>query len=334
MVGCGGIAGSWLTPLSKRKDIEVVSFIDLKEESAAKRAQEFGYKNAFITTSLEKALKERETDVVFCCTIPEAHYGVIMTALKHGCHVLTEKPLASSMNDARKIVQASAKAKKICAVIQNRRYQQNIQRLVRFIQSGKIGKVSAVYSDFAIGAHFGGFRDVMQNVLLLDMSIHTFDAARLISGGSPKSVVCHEWNPKGSWYKHGAAAIATFEMKDGSIYNYRGSWCYRGKNTTWEASWTIYGEKGAVTWDGAEGFDAEVVAKEDGFVHPTKKIEVPKLPKKLEYENHAGVIDEFIRSLKKGTQPQTAASDNIKSLAMVFGAIESAKAGKRVAIRD
>ena len=50
----------------------------------------------------------------------------------------------------------------------------------------------------------------MPHVLLLEMAIHTFDAARLILGADPVSVYCKEWNPPGSWYKQNASAVAIF----------------------------------------------------------------------------------------------------------------------------
>src|SRR6266581_2652143 len=72
-----------------------------------------------------------------------------------------------------------------------------------------------------IGAHFEGFRQHMRHVLLLDMAIHTFDAARLLTGADPVSVYCKEWNPVGSWYDHDASAVAFFEMTNGIVYTYR-----------------------------------------------------------------------------------------------------------------
>ena len=51
---------------------------------------------------------------------------------------------------------------------------------------------------------------------------------RLLTAADPVSVYCHEWNPAGSWYDHDASAVAFFEMSDGLVYTYRGSWCAEG----------------------------------------------------------------------------------------------------------
>jgi predicted dehydrogenase len=268
---------------------------------------------------------------VFDCTIPEAHVDVTLTALQHGCHVLGEKPLADSMENARRSVAAAQAAGKIYAVIQNRRYDPNLLRLCDFLASGAIGKVTTVDADFYIGAHFGGFRDHMQHVLLLDMAIHTFDAARKIAGADPLAVYCHEWNPAGSWYDHDAAAVAIFEMSDDLVFTYRGSWCAEGLNTTWESEWRIVGTTGSVRWNGADRFQAQVVAETGGFFSTWKDLNLPPGPQEMA-TGHAGVIREFVDCVRTGGIPQTTASDNIKSLAMVFAAIASAEQQQRVPV--
>ena len=217
-------------------------------------------------------------------------------------------------------------------MIRNRRYDANIRRLKHFLDSGVLGRITTVSSDFYIGAHFGGFRDHMKHVLLLDMAIHTFDAARLLIAADARAVYCHEWNPSGSWYDHHASAIATFEMSGGLVYSYRGSWCAEGLNTTWECAWRIMGEKGAVLWDGASDFKAQVVAKTGGFFSEWVPVDVPPYMDENKAGGHGGVIREFVRCVQTGETPETVCTDNIKSLAMVFGAVESAESHARISI--
>jgi len=81
----------------------------------------------------------------------------------------------------------------------------------------------------------------------------------------PVSVFCQEWNPPGSWYDHDASAVAVFQLSDGIVFTYRGSWCAEGRNTSWESDWRVIGQKGSITWDGGEGFAAQVVSKPGGF---------------------------------------------------------------------
>lgn len=332
MVGCGGISRAWLNAIKEMDDVQMAGFVDLVEEAARARAEEYGWTDALISTDIVDALTRAQPDVVFDCTVPEAHYDVTLTALRLGYHILGEKPLADSMEHARLMVKTAQETGLIYAVIQNRRYMPNIRRLKRFLESGVIGKMTTVDSDFYIGAHFGGFRDRMRHVLLVDMAIHTFDMARMITGADAQAVYCHEWNPSGSWYDHDASANAIFEMTDGIVYNYRGSWCAEGLNTSWECAWRIVGEKGTVLWDGSDGFKAQVVAKSEGFFSEWEDVEVPPADPADKIGAHGGVIRDFVDAVKSGGTPETVCSDNIKSLAMVFGAVESAELGCRVAV--
>jgi predicted dehydrogenase len=324
---------SWLRAATALPDLAVVGLVDLREEAARRRAEQFALHDAAVGTDLEAMLSQTRPEIVFDCSVPEAHLPVTLAALAHGCHVLGEKPMAASLEQGRQMIAAAQAAGRHYAVIQNRRYDPNIRRLRRLVADGQLGQLTTLTSDFFIGAHFGGFRDQMRHVLLLDMAIHTFDAARLLSAADPVSVYCKEWNPAGSWYAHGASAVAIFELSDGTIYTYRGSWCAEGVPTTWEADWRLIGTQGSARWDGGAGFRAEVVARTGGFMSELAALELPPLDPDDGVGGHAGIIAEFVRCVRSGAQPETTCTDNIKSLAMVFAAIESAEQGRPVDIR-
>jgi len=332
VVGCGGMAGEWLRILKGEPGVEVVGLADIREDAARRRAAEFALDGVVVGTDAAGVMERAKPDVVCDLTVPEAHHGVTLAALARGCHVLGEKPLADSMECAREMVEAARAAGRTYAVMQNRRYDANIRRLRAFLESGAIGAVTTVNADFYIGPHFGGFRDEMDHVLLLDMAIHTFDAARLVSGADPVAVSCTEWNPANSWYRHGASATAVFEMTGGVVFNYRGSWCAEGLPTTWESDWRIIGSRGTVKWDGADGFQAEVVEEPGGFFSKTGPVPLPPAPPDARVGGHEGCIRDILRCIREGRRPETDAADNIRSLAMVFGAIESAGAGRRIQV--
>lgn len=326
------MAGVWLKSVKAVGQIELCGFVDLNEDAARKRAAEAGADSAVIGTDLSSVLEKVKPDVVFDCTIPEAHREVTLTALEHGCHVLGEKPLADSMAHAREMIEAAGRAGKIHAVIQNRRYVPEIRRLRNFLETGTLGELTLVASDFFIGAHFDGFRTRMPHVLLLDMAIHTFDAARYICGADPVAVDCREWNPSGSWFDRDASASAHFEMSGGLVYSYRGSWCAEGLNTAWNADWRIVGTKGSAKWDGGTGFQAEIAGEGSGLTREMSPVEWPPHDPGTKTGQHTGLMREFVHCVRTGETPETVASENIKSLAMVFAAIESAETGRRVLI--
>jgi len=75
----------------------------------------------------------------------------------------------------------------------------------------------------------------------------------------------------------------------------------------------------------------ETVVGAEGFFRATAPLPIPEAPG-LQHELHAGVIDDFLTSVRTGAEPQTICTDNVKSLAMMLGAVESAETGRRVAI--
>ncbi len=332
MVGCGGISRAWLDAVKAMPDVELVGLVDLNEDAARERAEQYALTQAVTSHDLASVLKDIRPDIVFNCTVPGAHYEVTLTALQSGAHVLGEKPLANSLIEAQEMIDAADEADRIFAVIQNRRYHPAVRRLRRFLASGRIGRITTVDSDFYIGAHFGGFRDHMAHVLLVDMAIHTFDAARYIADADATSVYCHEWNPMGSWYDRDASAVAIFEMTGGILYSYRGSWCSEGCNTSWESSWRIVGTLGSVLWDGYDGFEIQVVEETGNFFSELEDVEMPPLSDEDRIGGHTGVIREFVDCVHSGCTPETISSDNVRSLAMVFGAVESAESGDKVSI--
>ena len=336
LAGCGSMSKGWLTallehPLLKGK-VRIVGLVDLDRANAEARASEFALEDAVIGTELDAVLTETKPDLLFDIVVPAARAGLVETGLRHGCHVLTEKPMATSLNEAKAMITQAEAAGRIHAVVQNRRFISGVRRIRRLIESGALGEVTSLNCDFFIGAHFGGFREEMDNVLLLDMAIHTLDAARFMAGKAPQAVYCLETNPPGSWYRHGAAANAIFEFEDDVVFNYRGSWCAEGANTSWESAWRIVGTKGTLLWDGEDRFEARVVDGDDGFFRPLRDIDVPPPADVDQTHGHASVIADFLTAIDAGSQPETAGSDNINSLAMVFAAIESARLGQRIPI--
>ncbi|CAG7640804.1 D-apiose dehydrogenase [Paenibacillus solanacearum] len=331
VAGCGGMAKTWVEYAVQRENATIVGLVDLREESARAMADRFGL-DVPLFTELGQALSETGANLVFDVTIPESHKQVVSTALSHGCDVFGEKPMAASLEEARELVSLAQRTGRQFAVMQNRRYLPNIRALRGAIDAGTIGTVGTVHADFFIGAHFGGFRDLMDSPLILDMAIHTFDQARWITGANPISVYCHEFNPPGSWYKGNASAICIFEMSDGSVFCYRGSWCAEGFRTPWEADWRVIGSKGTAIWAGGASPVCEVVdeTKEPAFHRPLTRVEVPVTWQGR--EGHHGCLDEMFAAREEGRNAETECSDNIHSVAMVFGAIESAKKGVKIAL--
>ena len=249
IVGAGGMGRTWGRNLQACEAVDIAGWVDIRPGAADAAAAELSLAGIHTGVDLTAALETLRPDFVVDVTIPEAHHAVTQAALAAGVPVLGEKPMATSMREARAMVAASEQAGKLYRVSQSRRYNAGAHALRRLIteQTGPLGILN---SDFYIGAHFGGFRDEMVSPLLLDMAIHTFDAARFLAAADPVAVYCEEFNPPWSWYQGAASATAIFEMTGGLRYTYRGSWCSEGRHTSWEGEWRAVGPRGTATWDG------------------------------------------------------------------------------------
>lgn len=320
---------AWARTLSSDDRVQLVGWVDRRPSIVDDACAETGIDVAGRYGGFHEALF-CDPDFVVDVTVPEAHHEVTLEALGAGLPVLGEKPMSSSMEHAREMVAASERAGKLYMVSQSRRYNAGLRALREAIRCN-LGSLGVLNADFYLGPHFGGFRDEMDSPLLLDMAIHTFDAARYLSGADPVAVYAEEFNPSWSWYHGNACATAIFEMSGGLRFTYRGSWCAEGRMTSWESEWRAIGSRGSVTWDGTAAPQMELVTSLDGFFSKTLATEIEVPPIK---EGIAGSLDEFLWALDTGGTPNGECRDNIKSLAMVFGAIESARRGARVDIRE
>jgi len=334
LAGCGAMSSVWLETIQKIEGLKLVGLVDVDRDRAQQCAERFNLPNVVVGSSLKDVLVSAKPNIVFDVAVPQVRRELVTTAFEHGCDVLTEKPMASSLEDARALVVAARAQGRIHAVVQNRRYLANVRRIRRFLDSQVLGKATSIHCDFFLAPHFGGFREKMEHVLLVDMAIHTFDAARYMANAAPESVYCLEWEPANSWYQSGSSAAALFKLVGGIVFNYRGSWCADGLKTSWESSWRIVCEHGTLIWDGFEDLRAErATAAREGIFDSPESIEIPPLQAADRIGGHLGVITDFVAAVRSRSEPETAGSDNIKSLAMVFAAVESAKAGMHVEIR-
>jgi predicted dehydrogenase len=319
--------------------IQVQALVDIEEKTARLRAEEFKL-DVPIFTDLKTAIQEAPADALFDCTVPVAHKQVSSTALAAGLHVLEEKPLALNFQDAAELVGLAKSAGKLHVVLQNRRFKRGIRQLREMLLQGVIGELTTVHVDFFVAPHFGGFREVMPHVLLADMAIHAFDAARFVTGLNAQAVFCEEWIPKNSWYASGPSVVAVFRMAAGVRFSYRASWCADGFRTSWDGSWRVVGTEGTLIWDGEEDLRAErlpadhLTTQPNAFLKEMETVLSAAEPDPAQTRGHFSVMNQFLSAAIGGPLPETVSSDNIHSLAMVLAAIESAEQGRWVEVRS
>jgi myo-inositol 2-dehydrogenase / D-chiro-inositol 1-dehydrogenase len=231
--------------------------------------------------------------------------------MRAGLPVLCEKPLAPTVSEALRQVALADLTGELLMVSQSRRYNNHLAAFQKAV--GQLGALGAVHAQFFHEDHEPGFREQMAHPLLVDMSVHHFDMLRYLSADEPVSVRCSSWNPPWSWFAGDAAATATFELASGARFVYSGSRCTPGLQTSFNAEWRVYAERGAASWDGEDGVGAEPAGV--GF-------EVLD-----ERESIGGSLEEFVSAVRTGITPQNEVRLNVLTLAMVEGAVLSSDRG-------
>ena len=329
VVGAGGISGAWFPPLKAEK-VEIVGVVDLNAKAARAKVKQYEL-DCGASTDLADTLKKTKPDFVVDLTVPEAHCAVTCAAMKAGCHVVGEKPMASSMAEARRMVKTAEATGRMYMVSQSRRWSALHERVRRAVTGGRIGRLTTINCEFYIGAHFDGFRTKMESPLILDMLIHQFDLCRFMTGVEPVAVYCKEFNPVGSWYDGDAATTIVFEMTDNVVFTLVGSWCSEGCNTSWNGDWRFVGDRGSLLYAHDQEPTGQVVAGRTGFFRKLRDFKAPKATMKR--DGMHGALCEMLAFLRTGRKPQTECHDNIKSLAMVFAAMESSRKARRAPVR-
>ena len=130
------MAKGWLRAIAADRELQsairIVGLVDVNPEAARALAAEFEIEGAVVGSDLDAVLTETAPDILFDIVVPAARRDVVATALRHGCHVLSEKPMAASLEAARELIELARKAGRIHAIVQNRRFISGIRRIRRF----------------------------------------------------------------------------------------------------------------------------------------------------------------------------------------------------------
>jgi predicted dehydrogenase len=315
--------------LKENANADMVALVDVNEEALQKACELGEYSQDICFKSLEDALKNVEADAVVSSTPPAFHKHDVIAAMKAGLDVISEKPMADNMASCREMLAAASETGRTYVVSQNYRYAPAMWTLADVVRSGRLGAVGQVKLDFFMGVDFhGGFRHEMEFPVIIDMSIHHFDLIRFVTGLDAVKVSGAAWNPPWSNYKGDCSSTALFEMNNGARILYNASWCTKGAFCDWNGNWQIECEKGTVTYR-----NGEVRVYDVPILYEVQNTEiVPHTEPPLMAQSF--VLDEFIDCVTDGKQPRTVVSDNIRSVAMVFAAVEAMKTGQRVDVLD
>lgn len=326
-VGLGHWGFSWTKEvIPKVPNIHMVGYVDSNPEAIKRVQSELGIDEKRGFLSLEEAAGGVEADLAICTLRTEAHYPVVKRCLELGYNVIVEKPFASTIAQAKELVELAKANSRVLMVSQNYRFQPAPIAAAELIGAQKFGPVNLVSIDFRRHAPSQGYRYWdMPDPLLADMSIHHFDLMRMVLGDEPKRVSCRTWNPAGSPFGHHPTGVATLEFEKGTIVSYRGSWMSSGPATPWAGEWTMDCSEGEIIWTSRDHYMGEsgpdrLALRERGGEAVSQPLEP------VAFADRTGTLATIAKVIETGAVPARFSSgeDNLHSLALVQATILSA----------
>jgi predicted dehydrogenase len=279
---------------------------------------------------LEEALAAVDCDAVLVASPPGTHHAVAKDALAAGKHVLCEKPLATSLEDAFDLVGVAERAQRILMVSQNYRYNAPFRAVQRLVMEGELGELASIRISFRRDTRSlfarEDFRYAMRHPYVLDMSIHHFDLLRAATGRDVHSVYARGWRVPDSPFVHQPAVAALLDLEGGVPVIYEGDWATHEPETSWNGDWEIIGEAGRLLWSGSldDRGTGEVLFERWGRgSHPVEQHD-------LEFVEREATLQALRAAIEGGEPPETVGVDNVKSLAAMLGCVKSIESGDPV----
>ena len=326
VIGGGNVAQvAHLPAYRANPDVELVSLV---EEDPVKRknlGRQYGFKSTY--EDLTKMLANEEIDGVDVCTPNFLHAPMTIAALRAGCHVLCEKPLARNATEAQRMVETAKRKKKKLMVAMNNRFRADVEILQRFMKRGELGNVQIVKAGWRRTARDWQRGDWFTDELkagggaLLDLGVPKMDLAMWIAGlKRPTRVTCNVFGKAG---KRGVEDSAT------AMVNFAGGSCLI-LEVTWnllepkdQTYLQIYGSKG-----GANLYPLRIHKAMHGqLVNVTPAVEGGKNYYKESYRKE---INHFIECIQKKKTPRTTGEEALKVLKILDAMYESASTGREV----
>lgn len=327
--GVGGHGGSWVPIVADSPDFDLAAIVDVVPANLEKVGAQTGLPENRRFSSLEAALEAVEADAIATITPPTVHLPHARLAFERGLHLITEKPFADTLENAREMLRLSQAANCKLVVSQNYRYMKPFHTLRQQFNAKAAGDYGHGHLDFYIPGDFtGSFRETMEFPLLVDMAIHHIDLIRACLGQNVARVSAFSFQPSWSWFQHEAGLKMVLEMEDGTPFSYAGDWSAKGRATSWSGNWRLQCSDGALHMEN----DKVLVSKSETWMKNQTVEEVPlQAP---EFESIHGTLHDFAESIRSGTDAQTSGADNIHSLATVFAAVKSAREKRSVELSE
>jgi predicted dehydrogenase len=337
IIGSGGIAqGAHMPAWQKVKDAELVAVADIRPEAAKAAAERFLISPELVFTDYETMLSKVDLDVVSVCTPNVYHIAPTIAAFKAGCHVLVEKPIATSAAECRQMIAAGKKAGKLLCVAQSVRYTANALAMKRFVDEGKAGNIywarAAYLRDRGV-PDWGAFTDASMSMggPCYDLAVHVLDLCLSLMGFPKPTAVSAatylEIANKPSMMRHDPKkytvpedfAVGFVRFKNGASISVEASWAINVPSVGFNC--VLAGTKGGMSYE-----PLAFTREEFGIV-------TRATPQAMHGGGgHDWLIAAFADAIRKG-KPSPVPGEEALITQMILDAIyESGKTGREVAL--
>ncbi|MBP2079434.1 Gfo/Idh/MocA family protein [Oceanobacillus polygoni] len=330
VIGCGSIARQrHLIEYDANPNVEITAVCDIVEERAEEMAQTYGAK---AYTDYKQLLETENVDAVSICLPNYLHAPVSILALNAGKHVLCEKPMATSSEEAENMIQAAKENGKKLMIGHNQRFVASHQKAKQLIESGETGKIYSFRTTFGHGGpetwsadgREGWFFDKEKAFIgaMGDLGVHKADLMRYLLGEEFSEVAAFvETSAKGDTDVDDNA-VCVLKTQSGIIGTLAASWAYNAKE---DNSTIIYGEKAILRLEDDPKYSlvvqyatGEVVNYELGGIQTNES----------GGQTTTHVIDHFVESILEDREPLINGEEGMKSLEVILGALESSATRK------
>jgi UDP-N-acetyl-2-amino-2-deoxyglucuronate dehydrogenase len=340
IVGCGRISYKHVEAIvNNSREIELVAVCDIIEGNAVRRSDE--YKKSFpestisIYTDYKKMLENEVIDLISLATESGYHPEIAIYCMNKGKHIIVEKPMALSTEDADRMIECAAKNNvKLCISHQNR-FNAPIQKLRTAVEKGRFGKLINAMASIRWTRDMGYYTQApwrgtweLDGGTLMNQCIHDIDLLQWMMGGEVESVYAQTGTFLRSIEGEDFGAII-IRFKNNAIGIIEGSACVYPKNL--EETLSIFGEKGAVsigglavnrieTWRFGDNIDNEeaILLSQEGD------------PDSVYGHGHTPLFKDMIDAINNNREPLINGVEGKKGMEIILAAYKSQKTGMPV----
>jgi 1,5-anhydro-D-fructose reductase (1,5-anhydro-D-mannitol-forming) len=323
LVGASNIAKQWLcASINKHPDCEVVSVYSRNEGRAVAFAKELRLQRQF--TSLTEFLADPGIDAVYISTTNEKHHDEAIAAAKAGKHILCEKPLAMSVEDARAMVDAANEAGVVFATNHHLRNMETHRAIKNIITSGQLGQITSARIAFTVDLPDDLARWRLNDPaagagVILDLTVHNMDLLRFYFDANPVAVtamgVTSGTAPQG--IKDNVMTV--WEFPGRLLVSCQDSFLVPFGGTAVDVHGTLGSVHGDnVLWQKPQG--TVMLRDKAGF----REIQVDH---RVPYDR---TIVDFVNAIRGSGVPSVSGEDGVQSLRLAIAAIRSIETGQTV----